>query len=270
MEQTVRTLQDIGPVIRALRQRKKMTGVELGERAGLSQSKISKIETGVTLPTAKEVKNILNILNCPKTIRQRILVVYELDAAHPGSKYRSNYPQHALKREVATNHLRCAVLHGVPALLQTTAYREALQSHRNLTPKKFTQIMHETMRRQDLLWDKKRTFHFIIHEAALYAAPGSRDVQLAQLDRLERFCGMRRIKIGIIPLEAGLPTLETTATFVLYDTSLLVLVIGSQELTTDDPESMAEYVKVFGELHQKACYEDEAKRLICKALEFFG
>jgi transcriptional regulator with XRE-family HTH domain len=269
---TIRTPQGVGQTIRSLRRSKKMTGLELAGRVGLSQSKVSKIETGDTRPTSRELENILNILNCPKTIRQQIAAVYELNAELPSSKYRPilDKPDAVFKREQAAAHLRYCVFGVIPALLQTAAYREALLSHWKLSPKELVQKMQETMKRQDLLWDRKHTFHFIMHETALYTTPGSREVQFAQLDRIERLCGARNIKIGILPLEAGLLTAVTSTAFVLYDNRLIIQELAHREHMSDDPEDIAEHIRLFSELDKKACYKAEATNLIHKAMQFLA
>jgi transcriptional regulator with XRE-family HTH domain len=271
-ENAIHTPQDIGPVIRALRQDRKITGSGLGERAGLSQSKISKIETGATIASPKELKAILNILACPKTIQQRIVTVCELSDNTPEAKYRAPvYPPYAIfKREHAATNLKYAITHMIPALLQTTAYREALFSRTTLAANEFTLRLNETEKRQNLLWDKTHTFHFVIHEAALYTTPGDYNIQCAQLDRLERLCEVKNIKIGILALEAGLPILESPSSFVIYDNRLVVFILGSRELESDDPQVISENLKVFKELSQKASYGTDAKDLIRKAMDFFS
>ncbi|MEK7152781.1 MAG: helix-turn-helix transcriptional regulator, partial [Patescibacteria group bacterium] len=65
--------KQIGETIRTLRRQRNLTGEELARKAGLSQSKISKIETGQYRNLQiKELEIVLNILDAPKTIRQQI------------------------------------------------------------------------------------------------------------------------------------------------------------------------------------------------------
>src|ERR1700691_5335176 len=64
----------VGQAIRNLRRTRNMTGEELGKRVGLSQPRISKIETGIDpSPKSADIVAILDILEAPQTIRQQIM-----------------------------------------------------------------------------------------------------------------------------------------------------------------------------------------------------
>lgn len=269
MDRPIRTSYDIGTTLRDLRLRKKMTGVELGARTGISQSRVSKIETGVARIATTEIERILDILEATKTIRQQIFAALELSSLTFEPKYRPIYgpPLAVYKKELSTEHLRCFTMNILPVLLQTSAYHEAILRGWQISQDEFTQRMTETMKRQDLLWDPKHSYHFICHEAALYTIPASHQIQLEQLDRLERMSSLKRVRIGIIPCTAGLPIAEHS-NFVLYDTRSILFVITNQELESDDPQDITEHMKIFAELDKKACYDDEARKLLRVAASF--
>lgn len=269
---SIRSSADVGPAIRLLRKKKGLTGVELGGFAGISQSKISKIETSAYLPSSTEVNKLLHILECPQTIRQQIYATFQLGQPNITVKFRPipNTPDDVYKREQAATHLRCAIFNIFPALLQTPAYREAVLSRYKLTARDIELRMSETLRRQDLLWSKKHTFHFLIHETALYTRPAATSIQQAQLDRIERLIDARQVKIGIVPLTNGVLTYEHAMTFVLYDERSVLQVNGYQEAISSDPQDIVEHINIFNELNKKALYNQEAKELIRKASQFFS
>ncbi|HJQ09126.1 MAG TPA: helix-turn-helix transcriptional regulator [Candidatus Saccharimonadales bacterium] len=270
MTASIRTIYDAGRTLKKLRQNKQLTGEKLGSKAGISQSKVSKIETGATLPSLKELKKILNILECPQIIRQQIFAVFELSTLAHRPKYIPipNTFNWLCKKEANTHLLRGFLFNTFPALLQTAAYREAYLQHWNLAPRELAQRISESIKRQDLLWHMGREYHFIIHEAALYAVPGNFQVQLEQLDRIERIGILKHIKIGIIPLRVSLPSVENT-NFILYDTNSVALVVANQELISDDPQDIAEHLKIFDDLNQRAHYNQEARELIRQAAQYF-
>jgi len=261
----------IGELIRDLRHQRHITGGELGIKAGLSQSKISKIETGSDTNIRPEtLEAILNILDAPQIIRQRVLTLFGQPETLRVRRYRNEQPY-----ELSLEHVRQATLTRVftmnliPALLQTIEYREALLKHFALTETTHQLAMRSTIKRQDLLWDTNRHFHFILHESAFYSVPGSRAIQMGQLDRLDRFIGLPNVKLGIIALQTGLEPVDCT-TFALYDERQLALVMAYGDLLSNDTSDIAVYLKLFRGLDRRADYGDTARTLIGKAMSYFS
>jgi len=261
-----------GQTIRDLRRARRMTGEELGKLAGLSQPKISKIETGSPTPLNRsDIEKILDILEASQTIRQQILGSLGQATAPSTRRLKAAFRfEWALELERAAATVRAFSMDYIPALLQTLEYRRAILSHIALCEDEIQAAMRAINRRQDLLWEKQRRYHFIIHEPALYTTPADHPTQIAQLDRVERFVGVHSIRIGIIPLEAGLiPGLEL-APFVLYDTLHLVKVAGNVEPVSDSSADIAEHLKIFAALERKADYGDSARTLVRKAIDYFS
>lgn len=261
-----------GNIIRQLRKEHGYTGEELARQTNLSQSKISKIETG-QYPhlQLQDIEKILNTLHASSAIRQQITAGFEVQLLGSYRLYRYKYNSPfdtTLEDERKTSFLCSFVMSALPALLQTMEYRGALLKRYELHEEDYMLAMKVCLKRQDLLWDKDHRFHFIIHEAALYSVPANRKVQLAQLDRLERFIGVPHIKVGIVPLEAGLPPVEN-GNFVLYDQRQLTIMSATSEVRLTDASDIAVYKKIFTELDQKASYEESASHLVQKAVDFF-
>jgi hypothetical protein len=129
--------------------------------------------------------------------------------------------------------------------------------------------MRTIIARQDMLWDKRRRYYFILHEAALYAAPGSRSLQIGQLDRLERLTGVSNIKIGIIPLETSLLFIGISS-YVLRDEASVSKEVTGCDIISTDAEDIALHIKTFAELERSADYGDSARALIRKAIDYFS
>jgi hypothetical protein len=235
----------------------------------MSQSKISKIETGFyTQLIPSEIEVILNILDAPKTISQQVIQsIVDGNQQYTTRKVtpRWSAASKVFERERETRLLRNFTFQHVPAILQTVEYRNALMGHYDEDDTNYSVIM----KRQDLVWDGNHRYHIILHEASLYTIFSAHRVHIAQLDRLERFIGAEYVKLGIIPLEAGLIPFENSV-FVLYDERLVVAVIGSNEIELDSPLDIAEHVSMFKALEKKAEYDDGARRLIHKAVNYFN
>ena len=271
-DKPLRTLQDIGKTIRQLRSSKNITGVELARRAEMSQARISRLESGILRTSAKEIETVLNILDCPATIRQQILAVLQLSSFAPPSKYRpiiNPSPGSLYKRIAGSTCIRGFLYNTFPSILQTAAFRQALLKGWELSQSEFTRLMNENEKRQDFLWDGKHSFHFIVPEAALYNRLSSTQIHVGQLDRIDRISDLKQIKFGIIPMQAGLAAVEHS-NFVVYDNNLVVIIYLAEEQNSSDPVAIAEHRRVFDELHQKACYNAEAQKLIRKAVEYFA
>jgi transcriptional regulator with XRE-family HTH domain len=263
---------NIGRTLRELRKSQGMTGTVLADKTGLSQSKISKIETGANPHILLEdAEKILNILDTPETIRQQILRQID-DGPNRNMKFRPLHISHAFGRsyELERNASQvCVFTYNVlPALLQTLEYRKSLLENYNLIPEKIAEIMSTSLKRQELLWRKDCRFHFVLPEAALYTRLAGVSMQHIQLDRLCQFSGLANIKIGIIPLEAGLCPAEN-GNFAIYDSRALIMCVGTGEIESNDFKDLNQHQRIFAELAQIASYGDNALSLIRKASEHF-
>lgn len=264
---------ELGRILRTLRKTAGATGVQLGERAGLSQSKISKIEHGIPpLPGHDVILQILDILDAPSDIRRDVkLLLARLGMSI--SKV-TTYPfddnvAHYFDLELRASRIQVVVFNMIPALLQTAVYREAVLKGHGLDDEELKRAMSLFGKRQENLWSKSVTFEFLLAEASLYTMVSTREVQLAQLDKLERYVGLSNIEIGIIPLKAGLHRVEPS-NFVLYDKQFVSRAFGNMDVVSEDSETVMQHIRIFEELGLKAKYGPEAARLIAEASQYMA
>lgn len=272
MKTTSSTLH-IGQFILNLRKQRNMTGIELGEKVNLSQSKISKIENGY-YPQLQyaEIENILNILDAPKTIRQQISLAMTRQQPkvliHRRYSYSYDFDR-PLELERNATTIRMLLFDIIPAILQTMAYRESYLQCLNIKAENIQLAMKNSLLRQDLIWEGRRKYFFLIAEPALYTVTGTDiAVQVGQLDRLERLIGVSNLSLGIIPLEAGMSVMESSS-FSVYDEQLAGWSETNIEVESKDSEVILQYLKVFTEREQVAHYGDDAKAIIQKAINYF-
>lgn len=262
--------QQIGQHIHDLRKQRRLTGEELAQQAGVSQSRVSKIENGYSDSFEPEqVKNILNILKAPKTIRQQVdLLMLQRIANETASQfiYPFQFTDDIAELDARTSVYRTYLVWALSAVMQTAEYRKAILKKLGLPEAEIPIEITRTMARQDLVWNK--TFYFVMPEAILYTAPAGREAQLAQLDRLERMIGLGRVKVGIIPLEMGLSVFET-GTFTVCDDHTVELYLGDRIVRFEEPDMLLNFSRAFTELEQKAVYDEEAIALIRKAMDHF-
>ena len=260
---------NLGQVIRELRRRQGLTGEELAKRAGISQPKISRIESNRTNPKAADIERILNILGATQTIRQQMTDIVQSRAV--SSQKFNGYPPYkqVLEIERQSKNTYTFILNVIALLLQTVEYRQAMLGYLELGPDDKKLRMQFAADRQDMLWDDQHRYNLLLHEAALYTMPGNRRVQLAQLDRVERLLGLRHVKIGIIPVQAGLITAEH-GSFTIFDEQYLYKDAPADEVVSRDATEIATYHKIFASLERLAAYDDECLALIIKAKKYFS
>ncbi len=150
--------EKIGNTLKELRRRQNLTGASLGEKVGLSQSKISKIETGAYSVTIEEIDRLLNILKPSEIIRQQIYNAFNEQKPYSQSKtYTMNFRHNpnAFDVEQKAKDVCVFCMTQTPALLQTASYREGLLRHFDLSEEEIRDNLKMTLCRQDRLWTKR-------------------------------------------------------------------------------------------------------------------
>jgi len=270
---TSTTSQRIGCLLRELRKQRRITGQELAPLAGISQSRISKIENGYSSKIdVEQIENLLDILKPSKIIRQQIAMLLFQSASGSGVQYTYPFmdmPYTLDELQKMTKVFRCYIVCGISAVLQTAEYRAAYLKRLGLSEQEAQQELGRNIERQDALWDVSKTFHLVMPEAALYTMPADCRVQIAQLDRLERIVGSKNVHIGIIPMQAGVSVFET-GSFTLYDEEVLYVFMGDHVVRVTEAESLVKYLSAFDEMIQMSCFDADAIELIRKAERYFS
>lgn len=260
-----------GVLLRKLRNAQQLTGAMLGKRVGISQSKISKIESGYyQYLDKKEIEMILKVLKPSK--KQYLEVMAAIEDSWPELKsrqFRSPHWQDTLRYEQDASVVRIFAISALPSLLQTVDYRHAFLELYQISSEDRMTDTRVLLKRQDLLWETNRSYHFLLYEAALYSRPGSRSVQLMQLDRIERMMGVEHIRIGIIPFKPGLPAM-TCETFALYDLDRAVMEVVNGEIESTEATCLQNHMKAFTALNRVALYGDEAREVVREAASYFS
>ncbi|HEY4160643.1 MAG TPA: Scr1 family TA system antitoxin-like transcriptional regulator [Candidatus Saccharimonadales bacterium] len=265
--------KQIGHLLRSLRKQRRLTSIQLAERAGTSQSKISKIENGYPGSIdAAFVEKLLTILEPEKTIRQQLSVLLsQLSSAgdSPLIYHFTDAPDVLNQLQKTATVFRCYVVSGISAVLQIPEYRAAYLKRLGFADTEVQIELGKTIERQEALWDTAKTFYIVMPEMALYTRPADARVQTIQIDRLERTIGLSNVHIGIIPTQAGFSVFET-GTFLLYDENVLHIITGDRGIQEDNPDILVNYLNAFDELSHLASFDNEARPLLRKASDYFN
>ncbi|WP_330277096.1 helix-turn-helix domain-containing protein [Lentzea sp. NBC_00516] len=257
--------------LKRLRLRTGLSGRELGRRASISQSKVSRIEAGTALPTVPEVENWGRVLDVPaETVRWLAIITGNAHLeAHSWSAVLQDgkHLQHEIGGwEAAAAVVRTYQPSVVPGLLQIADYARRVFSLFSppYDEAALAAAVAGRLERQLALYESGRKFEFLITEAALRWRPGPPNVLVAQLDRIRSMSTLDNIGIGLIPLDG-----EAVATyshgFVIYEggqESVATVEMIHGPLTVDSEVQVEMYRHRWSLLGEMALRGDDARSLL--------
>ncbi|WP_061295812.1 helix-turn-helix domain-containing protein [Herbidospora cretacea] len=223
--------------LRGLRDLAGLSGRQLADLIQVSQSKVSRIESGATTPSLPEVRRWVEAVQAPPETYERLAdltqaVVYEVHTWRGATRGKGHLQEDIRRREsdvALVRNFQCMV---VPGLLQTAAYARAVFGLYEQPYEKgdLAAATAARMRRQEALYDEDRRFEFLITESALRLRPGPGNPLPAQLDRIASVSTLETVRIGVIPqnVTARLVPLHG---FVIY---------GGDDDGPDDPDTFVE------------------------------
>jgi transcriptional regulator with XRE-family HTH domain len=200
----------LGSELRRLREQAGLSGRTLAGQVGISQSKLSRIESGSALPTLPEISKWASATSAsPETsVALRLLADAAYTGVTPfGDALRAGHLQAQIGELEAASRLILGYQPSVvPGLLQTAAYTQrVLTLFRPDRPKhEIAADALERGNRQAVLFDPEHQFKFLIAEAALryLPGPGAAAIIPAQIDRIASVSTLENVEIGLIPLDA--------------------------------------------------------------------
>lgn len=242
----------ISGTLRELRAGSGLSGVRAAASAGISQSRISRIESGVFLPTEAEIRGLCRLYQAPPGVRKELLrAAADLRAeARPSRLVIRRGDAHKLQQRIARIESGSADIGVfqpalVPGLLQTADYMRAVFSDGgDITSEDLEQSVAARLARAAIL-GSGRTFTLIMAEGALRWQACSPAVMAAQLDHLAELAD--RFRVGVIPWTKP-TTVFTTTGFSLYDRRTVIVGTRSGTSFITDPRDVADYAKLFDAL----------------------
>ncbi|MGW1213538.1 Scr1 family TA system antitoxin-like transcriptional regulator [Streptomyces sp. NPDC002499] len=127
----------------------------------------------------------------------------------------------------------------------------------------------ERMERQQVLYDGEHHYDVTLGEQGLYTNIGGSEVMRGQLERLLREIDLPSLTLGILPAAAEVGVVPMPG-FNMYDGSWAHYELVSRGVDITDPAELALREKACAALSGVASYGDAAKRLVRKALAYWG
>ncbi|MFC5722559.1 helix-turn-helix domain-containing protein [Streptomyces gamaensis] len=257
---------ELGKALRELREAGGKQAKVVARGALMSPSKLSKIENGVLPPSVIDVERILTALEVSDEVKDQLAEVARRVATEVTAwriHQRSGLHKHQAAIgavEARTKLLRLFQPSCVPGLLQTPEYVRGILGNRDLTDDALEKMIGARLRRQEILYDRERTFRFLLTESVLRWQLIPPPMMAAQLDKLVTMSRMPNIAVGVIPLSAPMPGVPTSS-FVLFDARLVVVEIPHAEVTTSERRDIELYADKFENFEQVALYGERMQAL---------
>ncbi|RKT54074.1 Scr1 family TA system antitoxin-like transcriptional regulator [Saccharothrix australiensis] len=205
-----------------------LTGAVAGRQAGISQSKVSKMETGRLLPKAADVERLADVYGVPPEVRRRLLALVDKvvrDAEHR----RAVLHRGVARRQVAV------------ARAESAARTVRVLSVCGVPP----QLLRDPRPDQRLV--------AVLSEGALRSAH-------RHWERLRQVATRPGVELGVIRwhVRVDLPD----AGFVVFDEGMVVCELLAGNVVITDPDDVRGHLKSFRRLHGSAVFGDEVVALL--------
>lgn len=261
---------ELGEALRRLRTHAGYaTGKDFADAIGWQSSKVSRIENGRTLPSFTDVDAWLDATDPPPEVGERLRDdMREIRLARDAWKRQLRHGHADRQRiearsEQDAKRITSVEMFLLPGLVQTADYARAvftMSAAQHNTPRDTEDAVRERIRRQDVLYDADKQIELLVHELALRSPLAGPEVMRPQLDRLASLSGMAHVRLGIIPLDAVVPTV-TMHGYTIHDDTVIVE-INHTEVVTDDPDDVALYRRITTQLWDTAAEGDDARTIL--------
>lgn len=242
----------------------------------MSQTKISRIETGRALPTVIDVERILKALAVPQEVAEELLRVARranVDYASWRAYARMGlyHKQAELKALESASRVMRHFLPAIPTgLLHVREYAvETLSPTVTSDPARdVPRTVQARMDRQTILDDVSRSFWFLMTEQAVKWQRASSSTMAAQCAHMVELNKRPNVEIGILPLAARVPATPMNI-FVVYDDRLVTVELFSGEVALRDPRDIDQHLNLFDLFWGHALTGAAATAFLSEASETF-
>lgn len=260
--------QDLAGALLRLRRASGLSGERLARRCGMSQSKVSCIETGrLLLPSVVDVEQMLTALGVDGAIQRELLVLARVaNTEYQDIRLSVRRGLHHRQRELAAlEQSATEIRHFLPAvitgLLQTPEYmRAAISTPVDPVVGDVNKAVAAKLERQAVLHDRGKRFTFLLTESAIRWQLCPPAVMALQLDRLVSLSRLPTVSLGVLALDCPVRD-GAYHTFVTYDRRLVTAELFTGQLVMRDPKDVDHYRDLFNFFSGKALWADEARTM---------
>lgn len=268
--------QQLAAELRRARELFGMSGRELAHRIGVSQSKVSRIESGTAIPSVPEVTRWAEELGTSAERRNCLIALTESVFTEVHSwpatlRDRAHIQDDIEEREQRARRLRTFQPSLVPGLLQTAEYARRVIAMAQVPrgADELADTLAGRLRRQLVVYEEGRRFEFVVTEAALRWRPGPVRLLAAQLDRIASLATLDNVSIGVVPLDVE-ATSPGSHGFVIYDSDedghdpYVEVEAIHANLLVHEPADVSLYQRRWELLTEAAVFGDGARALLAE------
>jgi transcriptional regulator with XRE-family HTH domain len=201
--------RQVAAELRTLREQAGLSGAEVAKRMGMSPSKISRIETGITGLQIEDVAALLGLYQVPAATRDELLDLVRRSEERGWWTRQPGLPKlwrTLIDFEAKATRIQNYEALFVPGLVQTAEYARAIIQGiaPAITPAELDNLVAARMARQALLTRSDAPqFCAVIDEGALRRSIGEPGVMHRQLQHLLMVAEQPHVTLRVVPLAAG-------------------------------------------------------------------
>lgn len=254
----------LAATLRQLRIDAGLSQTAAAKAAGVTQTKISRLEHGRHTPNPDDVERLAAAYRAPAKVRRELrraaqdLVegrVYSRIVLQRGAWHMQ---ERTGRIEADSARIRTFEPTLVPGLLQTRAYATVMFASVGITGPDLDRTVQARLDRQRLL-DSGREFVQIITEGALRWQVDNPGLMVEQLEHIIEVAAMPNVRVGIIPHTTPAQVFPQEG-FNMYDTRAVIIGTTTATATITDSGDLGVYDKLFGEFEVLASFGADAVR----------
>ncbi|MFE0187704.1 helix-turn-helix domain-containing protein [Streptomyces sp. NPDC058989] len=254
-----------------------LEGKQLAEACGWHPSKVSRIATAKTSPSADDILDWCRACGTENQAQDLIASLRAVEGMwvewrrmeRTGLRRAQEERLPLFKR---TRWFRCYSSWLMPGLLQTYGYTEdvlrAVQ-RRRVAIDDVADAVAARMDRQRVLYEGQRRFAFLVEESVLTNALGTADTQIEQLEHLLTVSALPNVSVGVVPAKLGRTRMPVEG-FWIFDKTQVNVELVSGYLTLTQPSEVSMYADAFSTMADMAVYGPKARALITAAMGPLG
>ncbi len=230
----------------------------------MSQSQISKFETGKKTPTVVDVERILRALDAsPEDVAEVMALarIANTEWQNKRSSWRRGVEKLQIELaslEAESRELRYFLPAMITGMLATPDFIQASLSHEIGD---LAKVVSSKLERQAVLYDTSKRFTFLLTEQAARWSIIPAPAMTVQIDHLASLSRLPNIRIGVIPIGTFTPR-GPMNTFTVYDERLVTVENFTGRMVFRDARDISEHLAVFAEFERHARFGDEARNLL--------
>ncbi|NGO69053.1 helix-turn-helix domain-containing protein [Streptomyces boncukensis] len=266
--QAGRDRHTLATALRDLRRASGLSGERLAARCGMSQSKVSRIENGKTLPTAVDVQQMLAALGVDaETTDELRQLALTANAEYEDVRASVRRGLHHRQRELAALEADATrvgyFLPAIPTgLLQTPEYmRQAMSPPVDPVEGDISRTIALKLERQAVLHEPHVRLDFLLTESAVRWQLCEPQTMALQIDRMISLSQLPAVSVSVIPLTAHIPQVPYH-TFTVYDQHLVTIELFTGRVVLRDPRDVQHYTRLFEFFAENAREGDDARSLL--------